>query len=107
MLSFKHSKGRFSCRAVGIIIDRQRLLIHRAEGKTSGHCRVEESSSERPRARHWPARTLILRFLSGLTKGGLNAGSGYVGLEDKAFQLAVACELFTELFEVDAFSSLF
>jgi 8-oxo-dGTP pyrophosphatase MutT (NUDIX family) len=32
MLSFKHSKGRFSCRAVGIIIDRERLLIHRAEG---------------------------------------------------------------------------
>jgi ADP-ribose pyrophosphatase YjhB (NUDIX family) len=32
MLSFKHSKGRFSCRAVGVLIDRERLLIHRAEG---------------------------------------------------------------------------
>jgi ADP-ribose pyrophosphatase YjhB (NUDIX family) len=32
MLSFKHSKGRFSCRAVGVVIDRERLLIHRAEG---------------------------------------------------------------------------
>lgn len=31
MLSFKHSEGRFQCRAVGVIIDRQRLLIHRDE----------------------------------------------------------------------------
>ncbi|HEY0320331.1 MAG TPA: NUDIX hydrolase [Pyrinomonadaceae bacterium] len=31
MLTFKHSKGRFSCRAVGVIIDRQRLLIHHDE----------------------------------------------------------------------------
>ena len=31
MLSFKHSKGRFTCRAVGVIIDRQRVLIHRDE----------------------------------------------------------------------------
>jgi 8-oxo-dGTP pyrophosphatase MutT (NUDIX family) len=31
MLSFKHSKGWFSCRAVGVIIDRQRLLMHNDE----------------------------------------------------------------------------
>ena len=29
MLSFHHSKGRFSCRAVGVMIDRERLLMHR------------------------------------------------------------------------------
>lgn len=32
MLSFKHKDGRFSCRAVGVITDRGRLLIHREEG---------------------------------------------------------------------------
>lgn len=32
MLSFKHSKGRFSCRAVGVITDAKRLLIHHDEG---------------------------------------------------------------------------
>lgn len=31
MLSFKHSKGRFNFRTVGVCIDGQRLLIHRAE----------------------------------------------------------------------------
>ncbi len=31
MLTFKHSLGRFNCRTVGVVIDRQRLLIHRAE----------------------------------------------------------------------------
>jgi 8-oxo-dGTP pyrophosphatase MutT (NUDIX family) len=31
MLNFKHPKGWFNCRTVGVIIDRQRLLIHRDE----------------------------------------------------------------------------
>lgn len=32
MLSFEHSEGRFSCRAVGVITDGERLLMHRDEG---------------------------------------------------------------------------
>ena len=31
MLTFKHLLGRFNCRTVGVVIDRQRLLVHRAE----------------------------------------------------------------------------
>jgi ADP-ribose pyrophosphatase YjhB (NUDIX family) len=31
MLTFEHAKGRFNCRAVGVLVDRQRLLVHRAE----------------------------------------------------------------------------
>ncbi|MCA1557900.1 MAG: NUDIX hydrolase [Acidobacteria bacterium] len=31
MLSFEHSRGQFSCRAAGVIIDRERLLMHRDE----------------------------------------------------------------------------
>lgn len=33
MLSFKHSEGRFSCRAVGVITDGARLLVHRDLGE--------------------------------------------------------------------------
>jgi ADP-ribose pyrophosphatase YjhB (NUDIX family) len=32
MLSFTHPQGRFNYRVVGVVIDRRRLLVHRAEG---------------------------------------------------------------------------